>query len=110
MDTIVKAARRIEQEFDEPIADIVVGYSKMSYSIPLVAEILEVSEPSLRMFCHRRNIRFPRSPTEHRDIIGRPPRKIRHSGRTDSLSGWADALGVSVSTVHRRVSRRGSPE
>lgn len=109
MDTIVKAARRIEKEFEEPVADVVAGYSAMSYSLPLVAEILDVSEPSLRMFCHRRKISFCRSPIEHRDIHGRPPRKIRHSGRTDSLSGWADVLGVSVSTVHRRVKRRGGP-
>lgn len=105
----MQAAQRIEQEFDEPLAQVVGGYASMGYSKPLLAEVLEVTEPSLRMFCHRQRIPFRHSPIEHRDISGRPPRIIRHAGREMSLTEWAIEMGVAPCTIHKRLRTRGSP-
>ena len=107
--TITQRALKIEREFDEPLMDIVAGYSEMGYSIPRVAETLEVSVSSVKHYCARNRIRFSRHPIEHRDIRGRPPRNIQHQGTEKSLTEWAQNLGVSTSTIHRRLRRSGRP-
>lgn len=105
----MQAATRIESEFDEPLRQVISGYADMGYSKHVVAEVLEVTEPSLRMFCHRQRIRFRHSPLEHREIKGRPPRRVRHAGREMSLTEWAQDLGISVEGVRKRLRTRGAP-
>ena len=108
METIREAQRRIEQEFDEPLRDVVHGYVvEMGYSMPLLAEVLEVSVSSIKHFCSRQRIRGRHSPLEHREIRGRPPRIHRECGRELSLSEWASELNLSVEGVRKRISRRG---
>jgi hypothetical protein len=108
METITQGKVRIESEFDEPLRDVITGFAEMSYSKARIAEALEVTEPSLRHFCHKQGIHFPRSPRHHRDITGRPPRRIRHNGQEKSLSEWAWDLGVAPSTIHKRLRTTGS--
>ncbi len=107
--TITAAARRIEREFEEPLRDVIAGYAEMGYSRRLVAETLEVSFESLKHYNRRENIRFCRSPIEHREIKGRPPRMIRQNGREQSLGAWADELGLSKEGVRQRIRRTGRP-
>jgi len=103
----MQGAKRIEAEFDEPLCDVITGYAAMGYSKALIADTLEVSEPSLRMYSYRRGIRFRHSPLEHREIKGRPARRIRHGGMERSLTEWARELGVAPCTVHKRLRTRG---
>lgn len=109
VDTISQARKRIEAEFDEPLRSVVAGYAEMGWSKPLLSEVLEVTEPSLRMFCHRERIAFRSSPLEHRPIQGRPPRMVRHGGREQSLTAWALEAGITVEGVRQRIRRHGSP-
>jgi hypothetical protein len=108
MKTLMQCKTEIEQEFDEPLRDVVEGFAQMSYSRRLTAEVLGVTPASLRSYCHRAQIRFDRSPKEHREIRGRPPRLVRHAGREQSLSAWAWDLGISVEGVRRRLRVNGS--
>lgn len=108
MDTLMQAKPRIETEFDEPLCDVVSGFVEMGYSRTLIADTLEVTVPSLRKFAKVNGIRFNRRPIEHREIRGRPGRRIRHAGREMSLTGWAQELGVSPCTIHKRLRTRGS--
>jgi len=107
METITQGRNRIESEFEEPLRDVVVGYAEMGYSRRLVADTLEVSFESLKHFNRKEGIRFPRSPAVHRDIPGRPPRRVRHNGQEKSLTQWAWDLGVSPCTVHKRLRTTG---
>lgn len=106
IDTIMQRKAEIEAEFDEPLRDVVSGFAEMGYSRRLVAETLEVSFESLKHFNRREGIRFPRSPSVHREIKGRPGRRVRHAGREQSLTAWALELGVSPSTIHKRLRTR----
>lgn len=107
METIMQGKSRIESEFEEPLRDVVSGFAQMGYSKPLIAEALEVSEPSLRHYAWKSGIRFAHSPAVHRDINGRPGRCVRHAGRAMSLTEWASELGVSVECVRKRLRTRG---
>ena len=97
----------IEREFDEPLRDVVVGFAEMGWSRSLVADALDVSVESLKSWCRRSDVKFPRSPMEHREIKGRPPRLVEHNGRTQSLTAWAWDLGVAPCTIHKRLRRCG---
>lgn len=103
--------KEIEQEFDEPLRDVVTGFADMGYSMPYVAETLEVSVSSVKHFCSSRNqrIHFSRSPQHHREIPGRPARRIRHNGQEKTLNQWAWDLGLSVEGVRKRIKKRGAP-
>lgn len=103
----MQAKDRIENEFDEPLRDVVKGYAVMKFSRSLVAEALDVSIDSLTTFSRREGINFSRRPMQHREIPGRPPRMIRHNGREQSLSEWAAELGVAPCTIHKRLRTRG---
>lgn len=103
----MQAKDRIEDEFGEPLVDVIAGYAEMKYSRRMVADVLEVSFESLKHFNRRHKIRFARSPIEHREIKGRPPRMVRSAGRTMSLTGWARELGVAPCTIHKRLRTRG---
>lgn len=110
METIGQARGRIEEEFDEPLVDVIRGYAAegMKYSCPAVADVLEVTPESLKSFCRRQDIRFPVRPMERRGASpGRPPRLHRENGQEKSLTAWAMDLGVAPCTVHKRLRRRG---
>ena len=107
METITQGKTRIETEFDEPLRDVVAGFAEMGYSRRLVAETLDISFESLKHFNRRESIAFPRSPAHHREISGRPPRRIRHDGQEKGLSEWAFELGVSPCTIHKRLRTTG---
>jgi hypothetical protein len=74
METIRQAARVIEQEFDEPLRDVVEGFMQMGYSMPYIAEVLNVSVSSVKHFCVRAGLRRSGYPPIHREIPGRPRR------------------------------------
>lgn len=109
METIRQAETRIVAEFDEPLLDVVDGFAKMGWSKPLIAEALEVSAPSLRHYAWKNGIQFVRSPAVHREIKGRPPRRVRHGSRALSITQWAEELGVAPCTIHKRIRTRGRP-
>lgn len=106
--TISAARARIEREFEEPLEEVIQGYSVMGHSIPLVAATLDVSVSSVKHYCSARRIRFSRSPLEHREIHGRPPKLHRENGQEKSLTAWAQDVGLSVEGVRQRLRRRGS--
>ena len=105
----MQAVRRIEREFDEPIRDVIDGFSKMGFSKPRIAEALDVTEPSLRWFCHQQKIRTRGYPNHHADIRGRPGKIIEHEGVSLSISGWARKLNVAPCTIQKRLRTRGAP-
>jgi hypothetical protein len=112
--SIFDCARQIENEFQEPLRDVVAGFIPLGMTRVEVAETLEVDPRSLRKFCEQSEIHFPRNQPDRRERIresirrSRRARIIEHNGRRQCVSAWADEYNISVQTLHSRL-RRGWP-
>ena len=109
--SIFQAARKIEREFDEPLREVVSGFIPMGMTRVETAETLGVSVASLRTFCEKTDIRFPRNQPGRaeriRDAMRRGPRARRLSlnGRSQCLSAWAEEYGIKPDTLRVRLNR-----
>jgi len=101
----------IVNEFDEPIREVVSGFIPMGITRVETAETLGVSVASLRTFCEKTDIRFPRNQPGRaeriRDTMRRGPRARRLSlnGRSQCLSAWAEEYGIHYETLRKRLDR-----
>jgi hypothetical protein len=60
---------RIAKEYDEPFADVVIGFIEMGYSQRTVALVLNVNRSHFRSLCKQHQILFPARP-RRRDCQG----------------------------------------
>ena len=109
--SIFQAVRKIEREFDEPIREVVAGFIPMGMTRVETAETLGVSVNSLRNFCEKTDIRFPRNQPGRaeriRETMRHGPRARRSTiaGRTKSLTEWAKEYGIKRNTLYQRLRR-----
>jgi predicted site-specific integrase-resolvase len=109
--SIFQVTRKIEREFEEPIREVVAGFIPMGMTRVETAETLGVSVASLRTFCEKTDIRFPRNQPGRaeriRETMRRGPRARRSTiaGRTQSLTEWAEEYGIKRNTLYQRIRR-----
>lgn len=113
MKPIMQKKEALEQEFEEPLRDILLGFVEMGHSMSLVAEALGVTLPSLKKFCSVEKIRFSRRPIHKRQrgrfgLSNPAARPINFQGQTMSLRECADQLGLSSAALGQRLQRDAS--
>lgn len=111
-----KLIRQIEHEYEEPVADVLQGFSDMGYSMNYTAGVLGVSYDTLDRLAEKHGVTFPfgaRPPMSEEQrrklsLIKQQSSRIDNrlytaKGITMHLSAWARELGVYPSTIVRRI-------
>jgi hypothetical protein len=111
MENIFDRQAAIENEFDEPLRDVVAGFIPQGLTAPEVAEVLEVNPRSLRTFCENSSLRFPADQPARSERIrrgrrnGARTRQLELNGKRQCLTAWAEEAGLNRSTVAMRLKR-----
>lgn len=107
--SIVNRQTRIENEFQEPLREVVSGFIPLGMTCPSVAETLGVDPHSLRQFCRAARIRFPRNQPERAARIREAKRqsapKLALGRERRSVAEWAELYGMKRCTLHKRLQR-----
>lgn len=115
-----KLIANIETEFDEPIKDVLQGFSDMGFSYCTVAKVLGTSPDTMARLRDKCGVKFPKNTRpevdpETREKIASTKRKglrkdavlLTFKGRTQHLSAWARELDVPVGTLWGRLNKYG---
>jgi len=111
MEKIFDRKAAIENEFCEPLREVVAGFVPMGMTRVEVAETLDVDPRSLRTFCEKNEIQFPRNQSGRRDRIrdgsrrGRRANLLELDGRSQCLTAWAEEFGLKRTTLTQRMRR-----
>ena len=109
MKRLLDRAQTIQREFDEPLNDIIGGFIPMGLTRVEVAETLDVDPRSLRTYCEKNEIHFPRNQSGRRERI-RDTRRRRAAtyeldGSRYCLTELAEMNGLKRTTLRMRLSR-----